>query len=280
MIDLHTHTTASDGKHSPDALVALAAGAGVTTLGLTDHDTIAGCQSAADACARHGIEFIAGIEITAVADERDVHVLAYFFDLESMPLQRFLTEQRQHRVTRVRAMLERLAQHGMPIDADAVLGPALADSSRAVGRPNIARALVDAGHVSSIGKAFDTWLSRGRPGFIARQGASPADVFARVQEAGGLTSLAHPVLVEHDEWISGFAASGLDAIEAFHSAQTPDDTRRYLAIARDLNLLVTGGSDFHGNEHGGGGPGSVALPRAEFERLLAWRASHAAHHRR
>ena len=277
MIDLHTHTTASDGKHSPDALVALAAGAGVTTLGLTDHDTIAGCEAAAAACARHGIEFIPGIEITAVADERDVHVLAYFFDLQSTPLLRFLGEQREHRVTRVRAMLERLAQHGMSIDADAVLGPALADRSRAVGRPNIARALLDAGYVSSIGDAFDRWLSRGRPGFVPRHGASPADVFARVHEAGGLASLAHPVLVEHDEWLAGFAVSGLDAIEAFHSAQTSDDTRRYLAIARDLGLLVTGGSDFHGSEHGGGGPGSVALPRAEFERLRAWRAEHRTH---
>ena len=277
MIDLHTHTTASDGKHSPDVLVALAAGAGVTTLGLTDHDTIAGCEKAAAACARHGIEFIPGIEITAVENERDVHVLAYFFDLGSTQLLRFLGEQREHRVTRVRAMLERLAQHGMSIDADAVLGPALADRSRTVGRPNIARAMVDAGYVSSIGDAFDKWLSRGRPGFVSRHGASPADVFARVHEAGGLASLAHPVLVEHDEWLAGFAASGLDAIEAFHSAQSSDDTHRYLAIARNLGLLVTGGSDFHGSEHGGGGPGSIALPRAEFERLQAWRAGHRTH---
>ena len=277
MIDLHTHTTASDGKHSPEALVALAAAAGVTTLGLTDHDTIAGCGAAAAACARHGLEFIPGIEITAVADERDVHVLAYFFDLESAPLLHFLEEQREHRVTRVRAMLECLAQHGISIDADAVLGRALADRSHAVGRPNIARALVEAGYVSSIGDAFDKWLSRGRPGFVPRHGASPPDVFARVHAAGGLASLAHPVLVEHDEWLAGFAAAGLDAIEAFHSAQTSDDTRRYLAIAHDLDLLVTGGSDFHGGEHGGGGPGSVALPRAEFERLRAWRTKHRAH---
>lgn len=277
MIDLHTHSTASDGKHSPAALVALAAGNGVTTLGLTDHDTIAGCEAAAAACAVHGIEFFPGIEITAVADERDVHVLAYFFDLESTALQHFLEQQREQRVVRVRAMLERLAQHGMSIDADTVLGPALANPSCAVGRPNIARALVEAGYVSSIREAFDTWLSRGCPGFVSRLGASPADVFAHIHEAGGLASLGHPVLMKHDEWLPRFADSGLDAIEAFHSAQSVEDTRRYLSIARDLGLLVTGGSDFHGSEHGGGGPGTVALPRAEFERLVEWRARHQGH---
>jgi hypothetical protein len=258
-------------------MVARAAAAGVTTLGLTDHDTVAGCEAAATACAQHGISFVAGIEITAVAAERDVHVLAYFFDLQSEALLQFLAEQRARRVTRVRAMLERLAQLGMPLDADAVLAPGLADSSVAVGRPWIARALVAAGYVSSVNQAFERWLSRGCPAFIPRGGASPADVFARVHAAGGLVSLAHPVLVQHDEWIPDFARSGMDALEAFHSAHTPDDTHRYLMIAKSLNLLVTGGSDFHGNEHGGGGPGSVSLPRAQFDRLLAWRDAKSAH---
>jgi len=268
LIDLHTHSTASDGKCSPEELAARAAAAGVTTLGLTDHDTLAGCAAASAACAPLGIEFVPGIEITAVAEGRDVHVLAYFFDVDSPSLQAFLAEQRQHRVERVREMLARLAEHGILLDADVVLGPALVDPTRAAGRPWIARALVDGGHVSSVAEAFDRWLGRGRPAFVPRVGAGPEQVIAEIHRAGGLASLAHPVLVKRDEWIPQFAAAGLDALEAFHSDHDESDTKHYLACARDLNLLVTGGSDFHGDDgHGGGGPGSTALPREHFDQL-------------
>ena len=268
MIDLHTHTVASDGKCTPDELAARAAAAGVTTLGLTDHDTVAGCAATAAACEQRGLDFIPGIEITAVVNERDVHVLGYFFDLDSVALQGFLAEQRERRVERVREMFERLASNGIELDADAILKPALLDSTRAAGRPWIARALVAGGHVGSVNEAFEKWLTRGRPGYVPRVGPRPEEVFARVHDAGGLVSLAHPVLVEHDEWIPGFALAGLDALEAYHSDHDAADTARYLRFANDLALLVTGGSDYHGDsEHGGGGPGSVALPRAHFERL-------------
>jgi len=272
LIDLHTHTTASDGKCSPDELVERAAAAGVTTLGLTDHDTTSGCAATAAACARHGLRFVPGIEITAVADERDVHVLAYFFDLESNALHTFLAEQRLRRVERVREMFARLEAQGIHLDVEAILGPGLSDSTRAVGRPWIARALVEAGDVASVGEAFDTLLSRGCPAFVPRIGASPGDVFAKIHAAGGIASLAHPVLVKHDEWIPAFAAAGLDALEAFHSDHDEADTARYLGLARDFGLLVTGGSDYHADdEHGGGGPGSVSLPRPYFEQLEAAR---------
>jgi len=268
LIDLHTHSTASDGKCSPDELVARAAQAGVTTLALTDHDTVGGCAAAAAACTRHQVDFVPGIEITAVATDRDVHVLAYFFDLESASLTAFLSDQRRNRVERIREMLVRLEGQGIHLDSEAILAPGLADASRAVGRPWIARALVEAGHVSSVSQAFDKWLARGRPGFVPRVGASPEDVFSRIHDAGGIASLAHPVLIEHDEWIPRFAVAGLDAIEAFHADHDAADTARYLRIARDLGLRVTGGSDFHADsEHGGGGPGSVSLPSTYFEQL-------------
>ena len=268
MIDLHTHTTASDGRCSPEELTARAAGAGVTVLGLTDHDTVAGCAAAAAACARHGIVFVPGIEITAVTSERDVHVLGYGFDTASASLLAFLAEQRQRRVARVREMIERLARHRIRLDADGILAPGLADSSRAVGRPWIARALVEAGHAADHNEAFDRLLSRGRPAYVPREGPAPADVFTRLREAGGLSSLAHPALVRHDEWIPRFAEEGLDAIEAYHSDHDGLDTARYLHFARDLTLLVTGGSDYHADSaHGGGGPGSVSLPREHFDRL-------------
>lgn len=272
MIDLHTHTTASDGRCSPEELVARAAQAGITTLGLTDHDTIAGCAPTAEACATRGIAFMPGIEITAVVQERDVHVLAYFFDVESPSLHAFLAEQRERRIERVREMFERLAAHGLVLDADAVLAPGLSDRSRAVGRPWIARALVAAGYVATVNDAFDQWLSRGRPGFVPRIGATPEEVFVKVHDAGGIASLAHPVLFGHDELIPRYADAGLDAIEAYHPDQTSIDTARYLHFARELKLLVTGGSDFHGDDrHQRSGPGSVTLPREHFDALLASR---------
>jgi len=270
VIDLHTHTTASDGRCSPEELVARAAKAGVTVLGLTDHDTVAGVVPTAAACAREGIEFVPGIEITAVADDVDVHVLGYFVDVASSSLESFLSEQRRHRLDRIRLIVERLARHGIRLDADAIVAPAIANPSIAIGRPWIARALVSAGHVADTSEAFDKFLATGRAAFVRRIAARPAEVFARIHAAGGIASLAHPVLVEHDEWIPAFAAAGLDALEAYHSDHDEADTAHYLDLADRLGLKVSGGSDFHGDEsHGPGGPGSVALPRERFDQLKA-----------
>lgn len=270
MIDLHTHTTASDGACSPEDLAARAAAAGVTVLAVTDHDTLAGCAPAATACASRGIAFVCGIEITAVAEGGDVHVLGYGVDADSGPLRAFLARQRELRIDRVREMLQRLSGLGIRLDADAILAPGLADTEKAVGRPWIARALVERGYVASTGEAFDRWLGRGCPGFVPRTGATPEDVFARVHDAGGLASLAHPILVNRDEWIPRFAESGLDALEVFHPDHIPDGTSRYLGLATRLGLLVTGGSDYHGNAaHGGSTLGQVSLPLEHFERLQA-----------
>lgn len=270
MIDLHTHTTASDGRCSPEELVARAAQAGVTVLGVTDHDTVAGVVPTAAACARAAIEFVPGIEITAIADDVDVHVLGYFIDPASPSLESFLAEQRQRRLERVRQIVDRLALHGIRLDADAIIAPTVANPSIAVGRPWIARALVSAGHVTDPSEAFDKFLATGRAAFVPRRGAPPEEVFAKIHAAGGIASLAHPVLVEHDEWIPGFAAAGLDALEAYHSDHDEADIARYLELADRLGLKVSGGSDFHGDgSHGPGGPGSVALPRERFDQLKA-----------
>jgi len=268
VIDLHTHTTASDGRCSPAELVERAARAGVTVLAVADHDTVAGCAAAAEACAAAGLDFVNGTEITAVVEEKDVHVLGYFFDRESAALQSFLAEQRRRRVDRVHEIVRRLAQHGIALDVDAILGPGVADSSKAAGRPWIARAMVAAGFVANVSEAFEKWLTPGRPAFVPRIGASPEAVFARIHEAGGIASLAHPGPMRRDERIPGYADAGLDAIEAHHSDHDPADVERYLALAARLNLAVSGGSDFHADdEHGGGGPGSVSLPRERFEEL-------------
>ena len=267
MIDLHTHTTASDGRCTPEELVARAAGAGVTVLSVTDHDTTDACRAVGEACAAPGITFVPGIEITAVCDEIDVHVLGYFLDPASPGLRAFLAEQRLRRVERAGLMIAKLATLGLHLDADAVLRRAREQPGKSIGRPVIARALIEAGYVKSISEAFDSWLSPGRPGFVAREGAPPADVIAQIHGAGGVASLAHPGLLRRDEWIAGFATSGLDAIEVYHSNHDEDAARRYWSIADRLGLSVSGGSDYHADESHGSAPGSVSLPSADFDQL-------------
>ncbi len=272
MIDLHTHTTASDGRCTPSELVARAASAGVDVLSVTDHDTTAACSQASAACAGAGIEFVPGIEITAVVDETDVHVLGYFIDPASPPLGAFLAEQRRRRIDRVRLMIDRLAAHGIALDADAVVRPGIDDESKAVGRPWIAHALIAAGHVATTSEAFDRWLSKGQPAFVPRIGPTPHEVLRQIHEANGIASLAHPGLLGRDDLIPDLARTGLDALEAYHSKHRPDDVLRYVMLADRLGLAVSGGSDYHADpSHGAVGVGGVSLPRELYETLKARR---------
>jgi predicted metal-dependent phosphoesterase TrpH len=274
LIDLHTHTTASDGRRTPAELVDRAAAAGVTVLSVTDHDTVAGCDAAAEACAARNVEFVPGIEITAAQDGADVHVLGYFIDVHAAPLLRFLVRQRERRIERARRIIERLEQEGFALNAEQILQPALEASGRAVGRPWIARALVQNGYVASIEEAFARWLSRGRPAFVPRQAATPAEVLASIHEAGGVASLAHPGLLRRDEWLASFADAGLDAVESYHSEHDAAETRRYLSLADALGLAVSGGSDYHGyDSQGAAAPGAVSLPRPAYDRLKDRRAA-------
>jgi hypothetical protein len=226
LIDLHTHTTESDGRCSPQELVARAAAAGVTVLAVTDHDTVSGCEEVGRCCAAARIEFVPGIEITAVRRGGDIHVLGYFIDVASADLDTFLAEQRNRRVDRVRQIIERLKPLGIHLDADAIVRPAVDDPRRSAGRPWIARALVADGHVTTTDEAFERWLGRGRPGFVARQGAPPEDVVARIHAAHGLASLAHPALLADEALIPTLARAGLDAIEAYHTKHDADATKR------------------------------------------------------
>jgi len=268
LIDLHTHTTASDGRAAPADLVARAASVGVTVLAVTDHDTVGGCEAASLACTSAGLVFVPGIEITAVQSGGDLHVLGYFIDRTSPALHAFLADQRRQRIERLRQMVDRLAELGIALDGEAILQPALADSTKSAGRPWIARALVVAGYATNTDEAFARWLTSGKPAFVPRQGASPAEVITRIHAAGGVASLAHPGLVGHDDWIGGLVGEGLDAIEAYHSDHDAAATAHYLAMAAKLGIAVSGGSDYHGDpSHGPARPGAVSLPQAAFDAL-------------
>ncbi len=270
MIDLHTHTTASDGRCTPAELVARASAAGVTVLSVTDHDTLEACDAVGNACALAGITFVPGIEITAVRDEVDVHVLGYFVDVRSSSLGVFLAEQRQRRIDRVGRILVQLETLGIHLDANAILRPAIDQPGASIGRPAVARALVAAGYVKTSNDAFATWLSRGRPGFVPREGAAPDNVIEQIHAAGGIASMAHPGLLRRDMWIAGFASSGLDAIEAYHTNHDEQQTGHYRSVAHRLGLCLSGGSDYHADEsHGSAHPGSVALPAEAFDQLRA-----------
>jgi 3',5'-nucleoside bisphosphate phosphatase len=269
MIDLHTHTTASDGRCAPAELVARARTAGITVLAVTDHDTVAGCDAAEAACEPSGIRFVPGIEITATRLGGDVHVLGYFIDRTAPALRTFLADQRARRIERVRQIVGRLVLHGIELDADAILQPGLDDPAKAAGRPWIARALLQAGHVATTSEAFDRWLARGRPAFVPRSGASPEEVFRRIHDCGGVASLAHPGLLGHDDWISEFVDAGLDAIEAYHSEHDALMTAAYVAIAARFSLAISGGSDYHADDsHGAVRLGVMSLPPEHFDGLV------------
>jgi hypothetical protein len=268
MIDLHTHTTASDGRCSASELVARAAAAGVTVLSVTDHDTAEACAEAEQACGAAAITFVTGIEITAVREEVDVHVLGYFFDPQAPALGVFLAEQRQSRLDRIGRIIVQLKKLGLQLDADKIMRPAVERPGQSIGRPAIARALVAAGYVKTSNDAFSIWLSRGRPGFVPREGATPDAVIEQIHGAGGVASLAHPGLLRRDDWIAGLASAGLDALEAYHTNHDEAATGRYRSIAHRLGLSISGGSDYHADQsHGSAHPGSVALPADSFAQL-------------
>lgn len=266
MIDLHLHTTASDGTLSPSELVCQARAAGLSIISITDHDTTAGSDAARAVAHDAGIRLVPGIEISAVAEGRDVHVLGYFIDSTSASLRAFLDRQREDRTRRVAEMGTRLAALGCPID----VAPILTDAARgrSVGRPQIAAALLAAGHVRTRDEAFDRFLESGGAAYVPRLGMSPGEVVAIVHEAGGIASLAHPGVTRRDHLIAPLAAAGLDAIEAVHSDHDAATRVRYRALAASLGLLVTGGSDFHGPvAHRASRIGASSLTSEEFAAL-------------
>lgn len=270
MIDLHLHTTASDGTCTPEQIVARVRAAGIRAFSVTDHDTVAALPAVRALAARASLEFLGGIEVTSVADGDDVHVLGYGFDEASPRLLEFLRAQRADRVERVKTMGRRLAELGVSIDVDAVLATAPAEGARSIGRPALADAMVRGGHVATRAEGFDRFLARDRPAYVPRTGPSPADVVGLLSDVGALTSLAHPGLLRHDRFVPALVGRGLAALEVYHSDHDAAAVGRFGALARRLGVGRTGGSDFHGEDVSRPRVlGCTRLPRTHYERLLA-----------
>jgi predicted metal-dependent phosphoesterase TrpH len=270
VIDLHLHTTASDGTCTPHELVALLRAARARAFSVTDHDTTAAIPAVRALADRVGLEFVPGIEVTSVLDGHDVHLLGYAFDPASRSLQAFLRGQIADRVARARKIARRLAEVGARIDVEEVIATAARQGGRAIGRPLIADELVRAGLARSRRDAFERYLGRDRPAFVPRSGPTPEDVIEVIGRARGLASLAHPGLLHVRVEVPSLVRKGLAAIEAYHSDHDTAQRARYARAARRAGLGVSGGSDFHGEDVSRPRPlGGVSLPRRHYEGLLA-----------
>ena len=265
-IDLHLHTTHSDGSQSPAEVVRLAHEAGVSALAITDHDITTGLPEAIAAGQELGIEIIPGIEISSRHAESELHVLGYFLKWQEAQLNERLMTLRESRHRRNPKIVELLQAAGIDITYDEVRAVAGSDS---VGRPHIARVLMDKKVVTTAKEAFDRFLAEGKAAYVPRDLPAPVDAIRWIKDAGGLAVLAHPTWVKTTEGTLTDLArqlkeQGLDGVEVHYSTHTPRQTRTYLSLAKQLGLLVTGGSDFHGmtkpDIEVGIGKGSLHVP--------------------
>ena len=266
--ELHCHTTASDGRHTPAEVVRLAHQRGVALLAITDHDTLAGNEEAASVGQALHVRVIRGVEISALSLGGEVHVLGYGVQPRDPETQARFDALRGVREARARAILDKLAGLGIHIPFARVR--ALAGDA-VIGRPHVARAMVEAGVVATQNEAFDLYLGEGKPAFVAHLGLTPVQAVQLIHAAGGLAVLAHPGLYLGDlaDLIDELVAAGLDGLEAFYPLHTPEQVESFVRIARARNLLLTGGSDFHGLEgEGAASLGSVSPPESEVAALL------------
>ena len=242
-VDLHLHTTASDGQLSPTGLVQLALEQGLDVIAITDHDTTNGIEEAQQAAQRSPV-VIPGIELSADNNGVDVHTLGYFLDIHAPVFQERLARFRTDRLQRGRRIVEKLDALGLPLDWARVVAIAHDGS---VGRAHIARAIVEAGYVQTVKEAFDRYLHTGGPAYVARQRMSPEEAIELIHSAGGVAVLAHPGLVSHYEslLVDRLVPAGLDGIEVVHPDNPPPVEQRARELAKQYGLIMTGGSDFH-----------------------------------
>ncbi len=262
--DMHTHTRCSDGRLAPTALVAAAAQCGLHALAITDHDCIDGLEEGAEAGRRYGVEVVAGVELSVTVEAEEVHLLGFFFDPDHAGLRRHLAAFQRARRERAAGIVERLGALGVPVSFEAVMAQA---QGQAVGRPHVAEALLQGGHVASHEEAFDQYLRDGGPAFVAKPLFPAAEALALLHEAGGIGVLAHPGYWTHDATLMALIRAGMDGIETVHPAHDADLTRYYRQIARDFVLIETGGSDYHGPRPDEDATlGRYSIPYAHLER--------------
>lgn len=243
-VDLHLHTIASDGTLTPEQLVDYASSKGYRAIAVTDHDSWESIGAAAALGSRVGLEVIPGIELSTNLDEREIHVLGYFIDHNDRVFQAKIAQFKQARIERATRIVEKLSSMGVRVQLARVLEIAGGGS---VGRPHVARALQELGYVGSVDEAFSRYIGAGCPAYVGKDFLTPGESFALIHEAGGLAFFAHPGIEGADELIDGFIAEGLDGIEVWHSKHSPVQARHYQELAARRKLLVSGGSDFHGD---------------------------------
>jgi predicted metal-dependent phosphoesterase TrpH len=276
-IDLHVHSNASDGSYPPEEVVRQAKVGGLAAMALTDHDTVDGLPEAVAAGERLGVEVIPGVEISAVCPGGTMHIVGLFVDYHNGLLDQRLAVLKQARLDRNPKIIKKLNDLGIHITMTRVEE---ISGGGQVGRPHIARALMEKGYVSSIQAAFDKYLGWQRPGYVSKFRFPPETALAMIREAKGIPVLAHPFTLN----LSAFALKnriielkglGLAGLEVFYSEHTPEQESLYLKLARELDLLITGGSDYHGQNKPEITLGSFAsqskLTYNLVEALKAWR---------
>ena len=269
IVDLHTHSTASDGIYSPTELLQRASAAGLQVLALTDHDSTNGLAEAAQAALQLGIDLIPGIEINTYISSGEVHVLGYFIERERPAFQHVLQVLRDARERRGERMVELLNEQGIHITWERVREIA----QGAVGRPHVAQALKEAGYVQSIGEAFDKYIGAGCPAYVPRYKLSPEDAIRLILSANGLPVMAHPIelpgIAELRNWLPGLHKTGLVGLETYYGPYTREQEQTLRVLADQYNLIPTGGTDFHGPGIHPTPLGGRYVPYEAVERLKA-----------
>lgn len=277
MIDLHMHSIFSDGTLSPEELIAEGSRIGLKAMALTDHDTTGGVPRFLAAAQAAGMRVLTGVEVSADSETGTMHVLGYGVDHESPSLKQHLTWIREGRDARNAEILHKLNRMGLRLTHAEVASYAGAD---VVGRPHFAQAMIAKGYARDKKDAFDRYLARGKPAYAERRRLDPAGTMELIRSAGGLPSLAHPFTLKLEgaslkKALAGLVELGLQGLEVYYSEHTPDMQRSYARMARDLGLVATGGTDFHGavspGIHMGRGFGSLQVPDSVFDEIEAAR---------
>ncbi|MCB1196102.1 PHP domain-containing protein [bacterium] len=264
-IDLHIHTTKSDGLCSPYQIMEMAHELNLAAISITDHDTVEGYLEAVIPAQQFGIELISGIEFSCTEDGQDIHVLGYFVDTSCEALSEHLKNMRTARKRRFRQIVEVLNTQGIPLDADVLLEKL---NNTSPGRLHIARSLIEIGKVHTVQEAFQRYLGEQCPAYVSTAKISVSECIKLIHSIRGLAILAHPGLYKNDTLITRFVGYGIDGIEAYHSNHTKTQVRKYLAMAQEKNLKISGGSDFHAlNSHEPLSLGSLKLPYSILETL-------------